>query len=111
MSYIIIIIILPCISKLLEKCVYNRLYSLLSKNHILTDSQFGFRRNHSTTHALINLQDKITSAIENNNFCVGIFMDLSKAFDFVDHLILLSKLHYYGIRGIAYQWFKSYIFI
>ena len=101
--------LLPCISKLLEKCVYNRLYSFLFKHNILTDCQFGFRRNHSTTHALIDLQDKVTLAMEKNNFCIGIFMDLSKAFDIVDHSILLSKLNFYGVRGNPLNFFKSYL--
>ena len=101
--------ILPSISKLIEKCAFNRLYSFLSKNLILSNSQFGFRSNHSTVHAQIVLQDKITSFIENNDFCIGVFMDLSKAFDLVNHVILLSKLQYHGVRGTAYQWFHSYL--
>ena len=101
--------ILPSISKLLEKCIYNRLYSFCLNNKILTDSQYGFRKNHSTAHALIELQDKILTAIHTNKFCIGIFMDLSKAFDVVDHKILLSKLEHYGVRGLPLSWFKSYL--
>ena len=101
--------ILPCFSKLIEKCIFNRVYSFLCNNDILSKSQYGFRRNHSTTHALIDLQDKIISAIDKNNFGLGIFMDLSKAFDIVDHEILLYKLKHYGIRGTALKWFTSYL--
>ena len=79
--------ILPYI-KVLEKCIYNRLYSFCFKNKILTDSQCGFRKNYSTTHTLIELQDKVLSAIHTNTFCIGIFMDLSKAYDIVNHRIL-----------------------
>ena len=69
--------ILPCFSKLLEKCINNRVYSFLCVSSILCNNQYGFRRNHSTTHALIHLQDKIILAISKNNFGIGIFMDLS----------------------------------
>ena len=101
--------ILPCFSKLLEKCIFNRIYSFLCNNNILSKCQYGFRRNHSTAHALMDLQDKIISAIDNNNFGLGIVMDLSKAFDIVDHEILLYKLKHYGIRGNALKWFNSYL--
>ena len=101
--------ILPCFSKLIEKCIFNRVYSFLCHNNIISNSQYGFRRNHSTAHALIDLQDKIISAINKNNFSLGIFMDLSKAFDIVDHTILLYKLKHYGIRGTALKWFSSYL--
>ena len=86
--------VLPSISKLLEKCIYSRLYSFCLKNNILIDSQYGFRKKHSTSHALIELQDKVLSAINNNKIAIGVFMDLSKAFDIVNHEILLSKLQY-----------------
>ena len=101
--------LLPCFSKLIEKCATNRLYSFLSKKHILSDFQFGFRPNFCTAHAMMNLQDKVRSSIEKNNFCMAIFMDLSKAFDLVDHSILLFKLHYYGVRGTPLKWFESYL--
>ena len=86
--------ILPAISKLLEKCVYDRFYPFLSKFNILSNCQYGFRRNHSTSHAVTDLEDKIISAITLNKHAIGIFMDLSKAFDIlvVDHTILLFKL-------------------
>ena len=66
-------------------------------------------RNQITSHALMDLLDKIISAIDKNNFGLGIFMDLTKAFDIVDHEIFLYKLKHYGIRGMALKWFTSYL--
>ena len=101
--------VLPCFSKLLEKLMYKRLIDYIHKNRILTDCQYGFRRQSSTNHAIIELVDKITKAIENNEFTVGIFLDLSKAFDTVNHGILLKKLYFYGIRGKCHAWIKDYL--
>ena len=98
--------VLPAISKLLEKFVYYRFYPFLSKFNILSNCQYGFRRNHSTSHAVTDLEDKIISAITLNKHAIGIYMDLSKAFDIVDHTIILFKLEYYGVRGTPLLWFK-----
>ena len=68
------------------------------KSNVLSKCQYGFRRNHSTAHAVTDLKDKIISAITLNKYAIGIFMDLSKAFDIVEHVILLYKLDYYGVR-------------
>ena len=89
--------------------MYNRLYSFLSKHNCIYKLQFGFRQNHSTIHALIDLTENIRKALDKSEFAVGIFIDLQKAFDTVDHNILLQKLNYYGIRGTANNWFKSYL--
>ena len=83
--------------------------SYLTKNDILSQSQFGFRANHSSHMALIELYNKITTAIDKDEFSIGIFIDLSKAFDTINHHILLTKLAHYGIRGISLKWFTSYL--
>ena len=101
--------LLPCFSKLLEKIVYIRLYKFLERNNIFYEHQYGFRPNHSTDHALIDFYDTVCNALHSKKFTIGLFLDLSKAFDVMDHSILLSKLRRYGIRGIPYSWFHDYL--
>ena len=101
--------ILPCFSKILEKIVYIRLYNFLLKNDVLYQGQYGFRKNVSTEMAVVEIQDRIISEINENKSVIGIFMDLSKAFDSLSHNILLKKLWYYGVRGTCFEWFKSYL--
>ena len=101
--------VLPSFSKVFVKVVHSRLLSSLQSNNVLCRNQFGFRKNHSTYMALIELYDKVSLAIDNNEFSIGIFIDLSKAFDTLDHRILLKKLEHYGIRGMALKWFVSYL--
>ena len=89
--------------------MYHRLYSYLEVQKILYPLQFGFREKCSTTHALISITESIRQSIDKNEFGCGIFIDLKKAFDAVNHAILLTKLNHYGIRGVVHDWFKSYL--
>ena len=97
------------ISKLLEKLMYSRLYNFLNTYNCLSELQFGFRAKHSTSHALVSITETIREALDTGNFACGVFIDLQKAFDTVDHDILISKLKFYGIRGITNNWFTSYL--
>ena len=101
--------LLSIFNKILERLVYNRLIKYFDKSSPSFDQQFGSRSSHSTVHALTLMIDKIQRAIDSKNYSCGIFIDLCKAFDTVDHHILLDKLEYYGIRGIAHEWFSSYL--
>jgi hypothetical protein len=101
--------ILPLFSKLLERMMYNRLMSFVNMNKILYKYQFGFRQNHSTALAITILVNHLLSAMDNGDIVVGTFLDFRKAFDTVDHSILLGKLEKYGIRGLALEWIKDYL--
>merc|ERR1712240_460962 len=101
--------ILSPIYKIFEKILYSRLIKYIDKSNILYKYQFGFRKNHSTEHALIELVDQIKLNMGGNKMTCGIFIDLSKAFDTVNHKILIDQLEHYGIRGKALDIFKSYL--
>ena len=96
-------------NKIFKKLAYSRLYSFLNIYNCIYELQFGFRAKHSTNHALFSLTETVREALDSGNFACGIFIDLQKAFDTVDHNILLKKLEYYGVRGLANDWFRSYL--
>ena len=101
--------ILSSINKLFEKLLYERISNHLSETNILYEHQYGFRKNHSTNQALIDITDYLKRSIDEKKYDCGIFLDLTKAFDTVDHNILLQKLYNYGIRGIENKLLKSYL--
>ena len=102
--------LLPSLSKILEKIIYKRVYNFFKQNNLLIPNQFGFRKHHSTDYAILQLCDKIIESFSNKEHLIAIFMDLSKAFDTIDHKILIRKLYSYGIRGQALSWFKDYLY-
>ena len=89
--------------------MYNRLYKHLSCNNIFYRKQFGFQEKNSTKHAIMQLVDQINCSFEKNIYTLDIFIDLSKAFDTVDHKIIITKLENYGVTGTNLRWFKSYL--
>ena len=87
----------------------NRLYKYLLQNNLFYEKQFGFQASNSTEHAVIQLISQILDAFNENKYTLGIFIDLSKAFDTVDHNILLKKLDMDGIKEKNLKWFHSYL--
>ena len=101
--------LLPTLGKIFEKVVKDQLQNYLTARLLLCNDQYGFRKNSCTEDAAIDLVDKIAKNLDTNSLPIAIFLDLSKAFDTLDHNILLTKLRYYGIHGISLDWFKSYL--
>ena len=100
---------LPIFGKILEKIIYNRIYSFATSQNILNHNQFGFRKSHSTSHAVNYSVSIIDESLKRKKHVLGIFIDLSKAFDTIDHKTLLTKLDRYGIRGTVNSLIKSYL--
>ena len=103
------ILLLSIFNKLLEKLMYKRIVDFLDKTQLIYSKQFGFRSHYSTEHAVLSIIDQVQLAIEDHDYSCGIFLDFSKAFDTVNHQILLTKLDYFGIRGVVKDWFTSYL--
>ena len=101
--------LLPAFSKILEKLIYNRLNDFFTYNNILTDAQYGFRKHRSTVNAVIQLYDHVLKSFDRNNYTAGVFLDFKKAFDCVDHAILIKKLEHYGLRGITLKLISNYL--
>jgi len=101
--------LLPAISKILEKVIYKRLYTFLDSSNIFNGNQFGFRTKHNTIDAVTKFVNDITESLDKKESSLAIYCDLSRAFDTIDHEILLNKLQFYGIRGQSLDWFRSYL--
>ena len=100
---------LPIFGKIFEKIIYSRLYSFFTSQNILYDQQFGFRKSHSTSHAINHSVTHVSNELSRKKYVLGIFIDLSKAFDTIDHSILIKKLERYGVRGSPNKLIKSYL--
>ena len=101
--------ILPISSKVLYKTMLKRLTGFLEKSKIIYEHQFGFQKNKSTTYAVLDIYTEIVNSLDKGDLACSIFLDFAKAFDTLDHKILISKLENYGLRGILLQWFESYL--
>ena len=101
--------LLSVFSNFFEKAIYTRIYTYLVKNNLIFEKQFGFRSNYSTNHALLGITERIKELVDSGNYVCGVFVDLEKAFDTVNHRILCEKLNYYGLRGNVNNLIQSYL--
>ena len=101
--------ILPPLSKIIERAVYGQIYKYLEQKDILIKQQFGFRKNKSTVQAITDKLKYIYENLDSDRIVFSLFLDFRKAFDSLNHSLLLQKLHYYGFRGTVHNWFKSYL--
>ena len=102
--------LLSSISKVLERIVFDQIVRFLTVNNILNNAQHGFRKNRNTQSAILRFIEKLYTSLDENKKCIGLFMDLSKAFDLVNHDLLKEKLRSYGLRGKVYDWLNSYLY-
>ena len=100
---------MPTLSKIFEKIVFDRLYKFLNKFNLLNNCQFGFRKFHNTSHALSAMTNFIYEKLNKKHNVVGLFIDLQKAFDVIDHDILIKKIEHLGIKGSFLSWLKSFL--
>ena len=101
--------LLSNIGKIIEKLMDQRLNQSLEDNECFYPHQFGFRLNISTNNALMSITENIQTRLDDNEFATGVFVDMEKVFDMVDHEIRIQKLEHYGVRGTAKDWFCSYL--
>ena len=99
--------LLSIFDKIIEKLMHKRLYHFLELHNVLFENQFGFRKNNSTSYALMEITEHVKESIDKGKFGCGIYIELRKAFD--THSILFKKMEYYGVRGVLLEWFKSYL--
>ena len=101
--------ILPISSKVLDKTMLKRLTGFLEKSKIIYEHQFGFQKNKSTTYAVLDIYTEIVNSLDNHDLACSVFLDFAKAFNIIEHKILISKLENYGLKGTLLQWFESYL--
>ena len=101
--------LLTTMSKVMEKVVYQRVYQFLTNTGQICKKQYGFCSNHSCEHAIAQVKGNILKNLEGNKSTIAVMLDLSKAFDTIEHSIMIQKLELFGVRGVCLEWFRSYL--
>ena len=101
--------LLPIFSKIIERLIYNQFMEFITEHNVLSELQFGFQKNKSTEHAITSIISNITNSFSNKHSSYCIFLDFAKAFDTVNHQIMIEKLKYYGVHGTTLDLFESYL--